>query len=184
MLFRALLLMSVIVLGGCASFSAQVAQDAEYNAEEAYLYGLFDIDRTDDTSPMDAGLVVENVKTKKQYSLKFPNEAEVLVIQVPAGQYKIVEVAYYWENGRKDGYSLGAAESFELASGKAAYVGSFVVDAFSRTKKSRNWMYAQDQSVFRYNTRLLSDIYPKVTALFKAKYTWAKNVETLNTALR
>lgn len=124
------LLLLLILVSSCVSFSGPAKVDELPNPEKAYLYGNFEIIRA--FGMLSIAIKIENIDNGNAYFLRlYEPEENVYATAVLPGSYAITGIHYGWTTGETaevkevKTFNSQLTQTFDIAAGDALYLGDY-----------------------------------------------------------
>jgi hypothetical protein len=111
-------------------FAQRINYNMKYDPEKSYVYGLFSKTYETGLQEWNMGIVLENAKIPKTYTIKFPKKEGVKCVDVKPGSYRIVEIVYLHGAevlGKNDLRTHDISRAFNIEEGQAVYIGDWKI---------------------------------------------------------
>jgi hypothetical protein len=158
------------LVAACAGYTPSVAKEERPSANDAYLYGRFQIATGSFMHMINQTMgFVFKCDDQKTYTLRFEKEEPLQVVKIAPSTCTLAEIVYSDANGVMRKPMRGDGQKFApFAAGKAYYLGDFYAETKTSTQGGmthREWHVTNVINAYASTTEKLRVIYPNVGGL-------------------
>ena len=176
--FQLTCILSIFLMGGCASWSPALSKDELPTDNDAYIYGKFHIKAPRSFLGMDGHQTMGFVfkcSEDEQCVIRFNKKDPIQLIKVYPSIYSFEEIIYTDADGtirsRKPA-PKGVLDDINLKAGLACYIGDYY--AISQNTVSYNYTHTT------WKIKDIRDAYIETTKQMKSLYPNFENIQTVN----